>query len=453
MTKLLKSLWARFLFQDKGISPTRKLLVVFLIFSFAVIAMSTLLGLSWLWLFIVNGTILLGSLLDLSFSPKRSELTGERRITGEMERGITYTVEIELRNASPYAANIRLKDGLPQSFQAPFPLKGNIKGRESTALSYEVLAPIRGKYEVTKLYIRYQSIFGLWEKQMAIELANTVKIIPDLTETKQYLKSAQRFLLHEGSKVRKQRDSTGEFAQIRNYVVGDDPRKINWRQTAKLQTVMANEYEPEHGKYITILIDCGRMMGAELKEGNRLEKSMEAALTTITAALKNGDYVAVLAFSKNVSVFVPPAKGMNHLQRILQAIYNLKVDASESNYPAVLAYLQSVQKKRSLILLFSDVHTFLQEESTLIHLKQLRKRHLFMIIGIEDEAVLTTSKQEPKHVQQAMMKSMAQQQIQTKKRKKANWEKQGLLMIEAKEEHLATTAVSRYIDIMNRGLL
>lgn len=41
---------------------------------------------------------------------------------------------------------------------------------------------------------------------------------------------------------------------------------INWRQTAKLQEVMTNEYEPEHGKYITILIDCGRMMGAELKK-------------------------------------------------------------------------------------------------------------------------------------------------------------------------------------------
>ena len=99
-----------------------------------------------------------------------------------------------------------------------------------------------------------------------------MKVIPDLTETKHYLENAQRFLLYEGSKIRKQRSGVGDFAQIRNYVVGDDPRKINWRQTAKLQEVMTNEYEPEHGKYITILIDCGRMMGAELTKGNRLEK-------------------------------------------------------------------------------------------------------------------------------------------------------------------------------------
>lgn len=60
------------------------------------------------------------------------------------------------------------------------------------------------------------------------------------------------FLMYEGAKVRKYKSGFGEFAKIRNYVVGDDPRKINWRQTAKLQEVMTNEYEPEHGKYITI---------------------------------------------------------------------------------------------------------------------------------------------------------------------------------------------------------
>ena len=169
-------------------------------------------------------------------------------------------------------------------------------------------------------------------------------------------------------KIRKQQRGVGDFAQIRNYVVGDDPRMINWRQTAKLQAVMTNEYEPEHGKYVTILIDCGRMMGAELTKGNRLEKVLEAALTVTAAALQKGDYVSVLAFSKEVKVFVPPAKGMAHLQTILQAIYNLEVDPAESNYAAVLTYMETMQKKRSLLLLFSDVRTFLHEESALRYL-------------------------------------------------------------------------------------
>lgn len=392
-------------------------------------------------------------MIDLLFIPKRDEIFFKRSFPDEMERGHTYKVELEVWNQSNFPVVYRLIDGLPQTFTRPFPMEGDVGEKSKNLQFYETVAPARGKYEIEKLYYRYKSKIGLWEKQKAELLGNTVKVIPDLTSTKQYLENAQRFLMYEGIKIRKQQQGVGEFAKIRNYVVGDDPRKINWRQTAKLHEVMTNEYEPEHGKYITILIDCGRMMGAELKKGNRLEKALEAALTVTAAALAKGDYVAVLAFSKNVKVYIPPAKGMAHLQRILQAIYHLEVDAAESNYGEVLQYLQTVQKKRSLLLLFSDVRTFLHEESALLYLKRIRQRHLFLMIGLEDETLLNRIKDEPITLQRAMIKSMAQKQMIHKKREKAKWEQQGLQLVEAREENLAVAAVSSYIQIMNRGLL
>ncbi|WP_164668686.1 DUF58 domain-containing protein [Virgibacillus doumboii] len=451
--KSLKNLWERLLFRDRGILPAKRLLVLFLIFSIGVTVLAAFSSVSWTWLFVMNGLLFFISLLDLLLSPKRKDLSLKREIPDELERGMTYSVQLEVTNASALVCQIQLIDGLPQSFRAPFPLKGTVQSRGTSMLSYQVIAPVRGKYEMDKLFIRYKSNFGLWEKQMAINLEQSVKVIPDLTETKRYLESPQQFLLYEGMKIRKQHAETGEFAQIRSYAVGDDPRKINWRQTAKLQEIMTNEYEPEHGKYVTILIDCGRMMGAELKKENRLEKALEAALTTAAAALKKGDYVAVLAFSKDIKQFVPPAKGMKHLQKILQTIYNVNVEASETNYYAAINHLSATLKKRSLILLFSDVQTFLHEETALNQLKRLRRRHLFMMIGIEDEALLKMAGQKPDSTKNTMVKSIAQQQIHFKKREKANWEKQGLSMVEAKEEYLASAAVSQYIRIMNEGLL
>ncbi|MBD8067679.1 DUF58 domain-containing protein [Bacillus sp. PS06] len=410
-------------------------------------------GISWVVVILANIGFLTITLIDFLFLPRKNQLSLKRVIPDEMERGIQYQVKLEITNKSKYPITYRLIDGIPQSFLRPFPLKGMI-GKESKAiLLYETTAPIRGEYQVKKVYVRYQSIFGLWEKQATEQLENKIKVIPNLSETKRYLENAQRFLMYEGVKIRKFQQGTGEFSKIRNYVVGDDPRKINWRQTAKLHEVMTNEFEPEHGKYITILIDCGRMMGAELSAGNRLEKALEAAITVTAAALQKGDYVAVLAFSKNVKIYVPPAKGMAHLQRILYAIYNLEVDAAESNYGEVLQYLQTVQKKRSLILLFSDVRTFLHEESALLYLKRLRQRHLFLMIGVEDEALVRRIQEEPASIHSAMIKSMAQKQMIYKKREKRKWEQQGLQMVEAEEENLAVTAVSSYIQIMNRGIL
>ncbi len=401
----------------------------------------------------MNILILIASLLDLLFSANKKELSFKRIAPAEMERGIAYQVKIEIKNNSPYSLSFRLIDGIPQSFIQQFPLKGSVSMQSTVLAAYEVIAPVRGDYRIDKIYFRYSSPLGLWEKQITIEQYDSVKVIPDLTETKQYLENAQKFLLYEGVKIRKQQSGVGEFAKIRSYVVGDDPRNINWRQTAKLREVMTNEYEPEHGKHVTILIDCGRMMGAELKKGNRLEKSLEAAITVAAAALQKGDYVSVLAFSKDVKVFVPAGKGMAHLQTILQAVYSIEVDAAESNYAAVLHYLETMQKKRSFILLFSDVRTFLHEESAFSYLKRIRQRHLFLMIGIEDQTLQKRIQMQPENTQMAMIKSIAQQQMLFKKKEKIKWEKQGLQMIEAREERLATAAVSSYIDIMNRNLL
>jgi uncharacterized protein (DUF58 family) len=453
LTKSLKNLWGRFLFQGRGILPTKRLLGAYLIFSLLVILLGSLLDLTWSLIITLNVGVILVSLLDLIYSPKKNQLSFRRTITKELERNLSYTVEIEVSNTSEYDLSFFLVDGIPQSFERPFPLRGKAPKISTSLVTYATNAPVRGKYEIEQLYFRYTSRFGLWAKQQTIELVDSVKVIPDLTETKHYLGNAQRFLLYEGSKIRKQQRGVGDFAQIRNYVVGDDPRMINWRQTAKLQEVMTNEYEPEHGKYVTILIDCGRMMGSELAIGNRLEKALEAALTVTAAALQKGDYVSIVAFSKDVKVFVPPAKGMTHLQTILQAIYNLKVDTAESNYAAVLTYLETMQKKRSLLLLFSDVRTFLHEESALAYLQRLRQRHLFLMIGIEDLAILKKINEEPIDVRSAMEKSIAQQQVLIKKKEKIKWEKQGLQMIEAREDKLAVAAVSHYIDIMNRNLI
>ncbi len=425
---------------------------VFLILSIGFLVLTSF-ELSWGIIFGINGFVLFGSFLDLFFSPKKKQITATRKLQNELERGLSTPIKIFITNNSTFDMFYRLVDGIPASFSRDFPIQGKISGETTTRITYETEAMERGDYQINKLYFRYKSILGLWEKQVTFTLENQVKVIPNLSETRQYLENAQKFLLYEGVKIRKQQKDVGEFSKIRSYVVGDDPRTINWRQTAKLHEVMTNEYEPEHGKYITILLDCGRMMGAELDKGNRLERAIESAITVATAALKHGDFVSMLAFSTDVKVFVPAGKGMAHLQIILHAIYNLKVDAVESNYGAVLSYLETMQTKRSLVLLFSDVHAFVREESALIYLQKVRQRHYFLMIGIEDATLNKRIKERPTNVQTVMLKSMAQMQMLEKKRGKLKWEKQGLIMVEAKAENMAATAVSYYIDIMNRNLL
>ncbi|MUV37513.1 hypothetical protein JNUCC1_01319 [Lentibacillus sp. JNUCC-1] len=347
MTKSLKNLWARLLFRDRGIVPTKRFLILFGIYGVVMIVLAATAGMGWLQLIVTTVLLIALSLIDQVASPRRKDLTFKREMPNELERDVTSEVTLAITNTSSRTGSLIIKDDVHQSIHAALPLKTYVPPQSRITASYEITAPIRGDYHLEALFVRIASRFKLWEKQTAVQLSDSYKVIPDLTDTRHFLENAQQFLLHEGIQVRKMHRGEGEFAQIRNYVVGDDPRKINWRQTAKLRELMTNEYEPEHGKHITILIDCGRMMGSELSQGNRLEKALEAAMTVAAAALKNGDYVGLLAFGTRVQTHVPAAKGMDHMQTILHAIYNLKVEAGESNYAEMMTYLQTTQKKEA----------------------------------------------------------------------------------------------------------
>lgn len=452
MTKSLKSFLDLFLFRGRGILPTTRLLVTYLALALVLIGLSFM-NASWSFILFANGFVLLCSLFDLFLTPKRKELIFNRIISEKLERDLVYEVTIDVTNKSNKPFQFVLQDDLPQSFIKEDYLRGEVQAEDRKTFTYKISAPVRGDYKLEYLHIRYSSPLGLWAKQLTVHEPDEVKVIPDLSEVKDYLQDAQRFLMYEGLKIKKQQVGTGEFASIRNYVVGDDPRRINWHQTAKLQEVMTNVYEPEHGKYITILIDCGRMMGVELRDSNRLERVLESALTLAAAALNRGDYVSVIAFSKEVQTYIPPEKGIDHLQTILNELYNLQVDPVESNYQLVFHYVETMLNKRSLLFLFSDVQTFLQNDFLLSQLIRLRERHLFFMVGLEDEVLIDRAALRPETAEQAMIKSMAQDQLLMKQRAKLNWEQRGLQLVETEEESLTAVAVSYYIDLMNQGLL
>src|SRR5699024_9572240 len=152
---------------------------MFVIFSVGVTYFFSISGIAWRWAFIINGLFLVVSLLDLLFIPKKDKMIFQRVIRHEMERGITYTGKITLQNASSYTVNISLKEAVPPSFQATFPLQGSVEGESATTFTYHVSPSVRGKYCMDKLYVRYWSVLGLWEKQTAKYIEDMVKVIPD----------------------------------------------------------------------------------------------------------------------------------------------------------------------------------------------------------------------------------------------------------------------------------
>lgn len=452
MTRLSKTRLPRFQFRDKGILPTGRMITALGLLSIPLLAAASR-NTGWQALVFLNMALILLSLLDLFLLPKHGQLECRRELPEELERGIPFTVRLVLRNLATTPIRFQLKDSLPTSFLRPFPLHGELGGKAIQMISYESSAAIRGNYDLDRVYMRYRSRLGLWEKQTVFLLPQHIRVIPNMSHVKGCMASARRMLLLQGNKPRKYQRGLGEFSLIRHYAIGDDPRKINWRATARQAEIMTNVHEPEHGKQVTLLLDCGRTMGVELTEGNRLERSLEAMLTVAAVALQQGDYVSVLAFSHDIHAYIPPGKGLTHLHMIIREVYHLQSTPVESNYAKAFQYLETVQKRRALIMLFSDLDHYLLDDVLLPYLQPIRKRHLFLWIGITDPMIREWIEKEPTVTRAAMVKSMAQRQALERKKDLLKWGQLGLQATEAHEEQVVTAAIERYIEIINRGLL
>lgn len=455
MTKSSRTLWPPSRFRGKNVLPyipTGRLSFLFLLTA-ALAVPAWYMGWKWTACLIVNVALIAVSLADLAMLPRRQSFTCRRVLPQKTERGQELTVKIILSCSSDATLSFRFIDDLPPGFENPFPVSGRETIAGSLSLSYQTKALIRGDHVLDQVYFRYRSPLGLWEKQIVFAVHDKISVIPDMSSVRGTLASLPKMLLEQGRKIKKNSLGSGEFTQVRSYVVGDDPRKINWRQSAKLTELMSNVYEPEHGKIITVLIDCSRIMGVQLAHGSRLEKALEAALTVAAVALRQGDYVSILAFSNEVKTYIAPGKGTAHFHLILDGLYNLQYDPFDPNYAAAFYHLQSVQKRQSFVLIFSDLDPFLNAGPPLTYLQRVRQTHPLLILGIADPLIAQWLETKPADSRQGLILSMAQKEILRKKKEVGRLGRLGIPIIEAAEETLASEAVSQYIEVINRNVL
>ncbi|MCL1918674.1 MAG: DUF58 domain-containing protein [Peptococcaceae bacterium] len=457
MSKSSKMFWLGSLFRDKGVLPGVNLVIGLGVVGLIGTA-GAFLGGGWVFL---GGCLLAGlgvSLMDLMRLPSRGLLECRRVVGVSQERDQEFTVEMIVKNRGRAPVRVALVDELPPVFARPFPLRGVVGAQGQCVLGYRTRVTVRGDYALARVYVRYGSFWGMWVKQMSFALPVRIKVTPDLSGVRGHLARAQKLLMMQGNVVKRNFYGSGEFSQVRAYVVGDDPRKINWRQTAKMNELMTNVYQPEHGKYISILVDCGRVMGVELTKVNRLERALEAALTVAALALGQGDYVSVTVFSHRICAHIPSGHGLGHLRTILDGVYGIRHEGQESNYAHALGYLESVQKRQSLILMFSDLTPFLLEDDLLAYVQGMRRRHLFVLLGVEDPMEKRWSEEVfPEaagwSARGAMLRSAAQKIRLDKKDRIRRWSSQGIHMVEVEEEHLAGAAVDSYVQAINQGML
>ena len=100
-----------------------------------------------------------------------------------------------------------------------------------------------------------------------------------------------------------------EFDSLREYVVGDDVRSIDWRSSARRGEVLVRTWRPERDRRVLVLIDTGRLAAARLGDEPRLDAQIEACLLLSALASRAGDRIDVVARDERVRAQVRRASG------------------------------------------------------------------------------------------------------------------------------------------------
>lgn len=461
MTKSFKKRSALFRFLDKTffhnfILPTRRLIGLVLIGA-AGMLLAALFGavLPVFWSF--NALLLVLSAIDLLLLPKRSSWKIRRILPEQADVRSTFEGSLELGSSDSglerSAVHVELQDHLPHTFQLENSLLSGVFQGGSAVFSYTTTATERGRYAFENVYLRYFGGLGLWKKQVLLSCQNTIEIYPDLSQVRGVLNAVQDVLILEGHRVFKKQRSGSEFHYIRDYVQGDDIRLINWKASARTTKLMTNLFQPEKGKIVTIVLDCGRQMAIELEGQVKLDRTLEAALTLAAVALKQGDQVALIAYSNKVKVYVPPGRGLPHLQALTRAVYDLRSDFVESSTQIAFAHVLRFLKKRSLVVLFSDMESYLYNQEMLPYVQRLRRSHQVLLLSLQDPMIHEWARVRAEDSRQAYKMSMAHKFTTDRTAYVNEMADRGIPVMDVPADQLTLSAVNFYLDLKARDRL
>src|SRR5690606_15410792 len=113
-----------------------------------------------------------------------------------------------------------------------------------------------------------------------------------------------RLRVIEGQVVVRGRGQGTEFDSLREYVVGDDVRSMDWRATARAEHVMVRDWRPERDRRVLCVLDTGRTSAARVGDEPRLDAVIDASLLLATLAIHAGDRVDLLAVDTQVRASV-----------------------------------------------------------------------------------------------------------------------------------------------------
>ena len=406
---------------------------------------------------LVGLSVALLALCDLAYLPRAGHLAVEREMGTTASLRKKHRVLLTIANPSRRPWWVHLKDDLPEELAAaPAQFFLPLAARSRATVHYDLLASRRGKFELANVHVRVPSRWRLWQRYIDLPTPGELHVYPDMKQLGEYAVLARTGRLALlGVRRTRRIGQDNEFERLRDYTLDDNYRHIDWRSTARRQKLTVKDYQTNQSQNLVFLIDCGRMMTNQAAGLSLLDHSLNAMLMLSYVALTRGDSVGLISFSDSVHHFVPPRGGAGQLNRLLHATFDRFPGLVESRYDEAFLYLDAHCRKRSLVVVITNVIDDVNATQIRRYLTNLSGKHLPLGVWLRDrrlfEAVDVASEaaQGP-----GLFRAAAAAEILAWRHQVINdMSSHGVLSLDVFPEEISAPLINRYLDVKAKHLL
>ncbi|QDW64131.1 DUF58 domain-containing protein [Oerskovia sp. KBS0722] len=341
------------------------------------------------------GTVLLWALvvvalcaLDVTLAASPRQVAVERRVPGSVRLTGRATSQLVVTNMTGRRLRAVVRDAWAPSAGA----HGNrhpvdLPPGESARLVTVLVPTRRGDRAAGAVTIRSSGPLGLAARQVSLEVPGRLRVLPEFASRRHLPSRLARLREMDGRSAVQVRGEGTEFDSLREYVIGDDVRSIDWRASARRADMVVRTWRPERDRRVLIVLDTSRTSAARIGDEPRLDASIEAALLLSALAGRAGDRVELFAYDRGVRARVAEAAGPRLMPALADALAPVQPVLLETDWPGLVGSVHQRLSQRALVVLLTTLDPAAVETGLLPVVGQLTAKHQVVVASVADPEV------------------------------------------------------------------
>ena len=389
--------------------------------------------------------------LLLALSPRKLLIRRDR--VHQVRLGVSGATTLWLTNPTPHRLRGIIRDAWqPSAGAAGDRHSVSVRGGERVALRTTLTPTRRGDRRADRVTVRSIGPLGLAARQRSFPVDGVIRALPPFSSRK-HLPSRLAVLRQlDGRSAVRVRGAGTEFDSLRDYVVGDDVRSIDWRATARRSAVVVRTWQPERDRRLILVLDTSRTSAGRVGDMPRLDAAMDASLLLAAVASRAGDRVDFLAGDRQVRARLSGSSRTTLLNDLVTAMAPLEPALLEADWSMMAGAIAGLSRRRSLVVLLTPLEPAAIEESLLPTLPTLTAHHRVVLASVADPA-LAAMAADVSSTSRVYDAAAAERTISLRERTAEVLGRLGVHVIDTEPEQLPTALTDHYLLLKSRGLL